>query len=282
MSESENLLNAPDAAPMSEPAANNTAKSAARAGRPGRSGPPGRNGKAQAPRRAEPQHPVLAQLAQMVPTLFGETAVPLKRGILQDLLAAHPDTLNKADLKTALSLYTRSTRYLTAMASGQARHNMDGQPVEAVAPMHQYHALLEVFRRRHARTGKDVRAELYGRILAAAEASGLSPASYAALVRTPDEAAGQILDAAMAELSTRLARDEALLRAFDASGKSVNEFADMYGLHPLEAGATLARARARVTAVQVAQAAEAASTTGADAAVATAVNDPADDAMEDA
>jgi hypothetical protein len=52
----------------------------------------------------------------------------------------------------------------------------------------------------------------------------------------------------MAELDSRLARDEALLRAFTASGQSVNDFADAYGLHPIEAGATLARAKARAEA----------------------------------
>ena len=41
-------------------------------------------------------------------------------------------------------------------------------------------------------------------------------------------------------------RDTALLRAFDASGKTLNEFADMYGLHVLDANRTLERARARI------------------------------------
>ena len=34
-------------------------------------------------------HPVLLQLAQLYPALFGATVQPLKRGIFQDLLAAH-------------------------------------------------------------------------------------------------------------------------------------------------------------------------------------------------
>lgn len=200
-------------------------------------------------RPAPPQHPVLAQLATLYPELFGTKPLPLKRGILQDLLAAQPDVLTKDGLKEALALYTRSTRYLTAMASGQARHDLAGNAVEAVAPEHQHHALLEVFKRRHARTGEDVRAELYSRMLLAAESAGMAPADYALRVRNKDEAANAILDDAMTELTTRVARDQALLQAFEASGKTVNDFAGMYGLHPIEAAATLNRARARAEAM---------------------------------
>lgn len=205
----------------------------------------GKNTRGGAPKPARPQHPVLAQLAGLYPALFGPKLLPLKRGILQDLLAAHPEALNKEGLKEALGLHTRSTRYLTAMASGQARHDLAGLVAEAVAPEHQYHALLEVFKRKHQRTGEDVRAELRSRMVQAAEASGLAPLDYAQQVRTKDEAANAILDEAMADLAERAARDQALLQAFEASGKTVNEFADMYGLHPIEAAATLNRARAR-------------------------------------
>lgn len=206
-------------------------------------------------RPAPPQHPVLAQLATLYPVLFGAKPLPLKRGILQDLLVAQSEVLTKDGLKEALALYTRSTRYLTAMASGQARHDLAGNAVEAVAPEHQHHALLEVFKRRHARTGEDVRAELRSRMLLAAESAGMAPADYALRVRNKDEAANAILDDAMTELTTRVARDQALLQAFEASGKTVNDFAGMYGLHPIEAAATLNRARARVDAAQATQAA---------------------------
>lgn len=195
-----------------------------------------------------PSHPVLTQLAELEPTLFGDKPLPLKRGIFHDLMAAHPGVFEKDALKAALGLHTRSTRYLVVMASGQQRHDLQGQPVEVVAPEHRYHALLESYRRRHARTGEDVRQKVYAHILKAAEDSALSPTDYAALVRGKDEAANDILDAAMAELDSRLAREEALLRAFTASGQSVNDFADAYGLHPIEAAATLARAKARAEA----------------------------------
>ncbi|MDO4593076.1 MAG: ProQ/FINO family protein, partial [Comamonadaceae bacterium] len=72
---------------------------------------------AQPARPARELHPVLAQLAQLHPVLFGETVLPLKRGIFQDLIALHGEALDKAGLKVALSIHTRSTRYLNAVAS---------------------------------------------------------------------------------------------------------------------------------------------------------------------
>lgn len=253
----------------------------------GHRGGQGRPAQGQRPARAPysppaPQHPVLAKLAEIEATLFGGDALPLKRGIFQDLMVAHPGVFDKDELKSALALYTRSTRYLIALASGQPRHDLSGQPVEAVAPEHRYHALVETFRRRHARTGEDVRQKLYERILQAAEDSLLAPGDYATQMRSKDEAANEILDAAMAELGSRVAREEALLRAFDASGQSVNGFADAYGLHPIEAAATLTRARNRAAATaQAAAAAEAQAAQAAAEAVARAETTEADAEADD-
>lgn len=274
---------APVAAELPDRHGSEQAKTGSQAGSPRPNRPTGKGrkpaqGRADAPganrRPAPPQHPVLAQLATLYPALFGTKPLPLKRGILQDLLAAHPDALAKDGLKEALAQYTRSTRYLTAMASGQARHDLNGTAVEAVAPEHQHHALLEVFKRRHARTGEDVRGELRSRMLLAAEQSGLAPADYALRVRNKDEAANAILDDAMADLASRVAREQALLQAFEGSGKTVNEFAGMYGLHPIEAAATLNRARARLATAAAVAAVANETAAGADAPGTTA-NDSA-------
>ena len=195
----------------------------------------------QAPARP---HPVLDQLAELVPTLFGETLLPLKRGIYEDLLAAHPDVLDKDSLKVALGLHARSSRYLTVVASGLQRHDLSGQPVEALTPEQVHHALIEVFRRRGARSREDLRPKLRQRILQAYEASGLQRDAYAERVRGRDEEVNQLTQDALAVAATREAREEALLRAFDSSGKTVEAFADMYGMHVLEANRTLERARA--------------------------------------
>jgi ProP effector len=189
--------------------------------------------------------PVLEQLAAWYPALFGATFLPLKRGIFQDLMAAHPEALESDLLKEALALHTRSTRYLWAVASGLQRHDLQGQAVEALAAEHVHHALLEVHRRRQGRSQEDLRPQLRERMVRAFEASGLSREDYALRVHGKDEAANALLEEALAEAASRAARAEALLRAFEASGQSEQMFADMYGMHPREARLSLAQARQR-------------------------------------
>ncbi len=197
-----------------------------------------------APKRAPKPDvfPVLEKMAALYPNLFGAVFLPLKRGIFQDLLEAHPETFERDSLKAALSLHTRSTRYLTAVASGEDRHDLQGLAVEAMAPEHVHHALLEVFRRRQTRSKEDLRPKLLQRIVVACEASGLTPKAYAELVRSRDEAANAVLDEAMVDAEARAAKTEALLQAFKASGKSLEVFADMYGMDPRAVSRMLARA----------------------------------------
>jgi len=106
-----------------------------------------------------------------------------------------------------------------------------------------HHAILEVFKRRQARTAEDLRPKLRARLVEAIEASGLSREDYVLAVRTQDEVTNAVLDEAFVEVGARTAKREALLRAFEASGRTVAEFAEMYGMDPAEVGRTLARAR---------------------------------------
>jgi len=66
--------------------------------------------------------------------MFGAHFLPLKLGVFQDLLALHPELFKRDELKVALGLHARSTRYLESVASGLQRHNLQGEPVEPVAP----------------------------------------------------------------------------------------------------------------------------------------------------
>jgi sRNA-binding protein len=187
--------------------------------------------------------PLLDKLAALYPQLFGTEFLPLKRGIFQDLLEAHPDLCERNQLKAALALHTRSTRYLTAVASGQQRHDLQGQAVEPMAPEHIYQALLEVFRRRQLRSKEDLRPKLLERVIQAFEDSSHTVMDYAALVHGKDPAANAMLDEALAQSQERAARGEALLRAFDSSGHTLEAFADMYGMDPRDVVRTLERAR---------------------------------------
>ncbi|WP_086925908.1 ProQ/FINO family protein [Variovorax sp. JS1663] len=188
-------------------------------------------------------HPVLERLFELYPQLFGARFLPLKLGVFEDLLARHPDAFKPEDLKVAMGLHARSTRYLEAVASGKQRHDLDGKPVEPVAPGHVHHAILEVFRRRQGRSSEDLRPQLRAQLVRAIEASGLSREDYVMAVGGRDEAANAALDEAFAELGERHAKREALRRAFEASGRSVAEFAEMYGMDPADVRRALGHPR---------------------------------------
>ncbi|MEZ5646379.1 MAG: ProQ/FinO family protein [Burkholderiaceae bacterium] len=192
--------------------------------------------------------PLLDWLAQHYPQLFGEHPRPLKRGIYEDLIEAHGDGLEPQALKDALARHTRSTRYLAAVAEGQKRHSLAGEAVESPTPEQVHHALVEVFRRRAARSPEDLRPRLRERIGRAFEASGLEAMDYAARVAGRDETINELTREALADAAVRLARAQALRRAFAASGQSLEGFAAMYGLSPAEARRTLGQATTKPTA----------------------------------
>lgn len=195
--------------------------------------------------RAEAVQPVLEKLFELYPQLFGAQFLPLKLGVFQELLAAHPGLLDKDTLKIALSVHTRSTRYLQSVAAGMQRHGLDGQPVEPLAPEHVYFAVLELHRRRFTRAPEDIKPKLLNQLrtqlIAAFEASGLERQEYLARVQANDANGTTALDEAFIQLDEKLAKEAALLRAYDASGKTPGEFADMYGMNLRDVKAALAR-----------------------------------------
>jgi sRNA-binding protein len=184
--------------------------------------------------------PVLDRLAQFHPQLFGARFLPLKLGIFHDLMAAHPDAVTKEELKAALGVHARSTRYLDAVASGAKRHDVDGRPVEDIAPEHVHHAIMEVFKRRQQRSKEDLKPWVVARLVRAIDASKLPREEYVGRVGAKDDEALALLDAAFGEIAARTARREAVRRAYEASGKSVEEFAEMYGMKPNEVRAAIA------------------------------------------
>jgi len=195
---------------------------------------------ARAPRAV---HPVLQQLFELYPKMFGAHFLPLKLGVFQDLLALHPELFKRDELKVALGLHARSTRYLESVAAGLPRHDLSGEPVEPVAPEHVHHAIMEVFRRRQARANQDLRPYARAQLIEAIEASGLSREDYLLCVRQQDEVSTALLDEAFAKLGEQAAKREALRKTFEASGKTVAEFADMYGMDPAVVTQALERAR---------------------------------------
>lgn len=197
---------------------------------------PSRASRPRAPARktARPVHPLLLKLGELYPRLFGARFLPLKIGIYQDLVAAQPDALPAADLKVALGLHTRSTRYIEAVASGLPRHDLQGKPVEPVAPEHVHHAIQELYKRRRGKAPEQARERAVAQLAAAIEASGLTREAYRERFTSPDDEVHAVLEEALSRVAQRAARREALQKAFAASGKSVAEFAEMYGLDAAE------------------------------------------------
>lgn len=192
--------------------------------------------------RSQGAQPVLEKLFELYPHLFGAQFLPLKLGIFQELLASHPDQFQRDSLKLALGVHTRSSRYLQCVAAGMKRHDLQGAAVEDVAPEHICLALLELFRRKQLRSKEDLRPKFRTRLLAAFDASGLTRQDYLARLQTKDPQANALLTEAFAERDQQSARQEALRRAFASSGKSVEEFADMYGMAPRDVTRVLGRA----------------------------------------
>ncbi len=157
---------------------------------------------------------MLEKLFELYPKMFGAQFLPLKLGAFQDLLAENPEVFKRDELKVALGLHARSTRYLECVAAGHPRRNLQGEPVEPVAPEHVHHAIMEVFRRRQARSKEDLRPKV--RCPPGRGHRGLGPGAaktHAERTRTQDEAANALLDEAFADMAVQTAKREALMRA---------------------------------------------------------------------
>lgn len=206
------------------------------------------------PTKAVPEpvsvQPVLEKLFELYPGLFGAEFLPLKLGVFQELLAAHPDQFERDSLKLALGHHTRSTRYLQSVAAGNSRHDLQGVAGDALAPEHVFFAIVELFRRRQRRSRDDLRPKLRNQLMAAFEASGLTHQLYLARVQTKDESINALLTEALAEHEQKMAKQEATLRAFDSSGKTPEEFADMYGMSARDVVGALKRRERSQAAIQ--------------------------------
>lgn len=183
---------------------------------------------------ARQTHPLLQTLWELYPALFGARFLPLKLGVFEEMRAAHPDKLPAEELKVALGLHTRSNRYLEAVANGLPRHDLAGQPVEPVAPEHVHHAILELYRRKSTTPQEPAaRERAIAQLASAIERSGLDRDTYRERFGQ-HESGRALLEEALAAIGQKTARQEALVRAFKASGRSVEAFAEMYGIEPHE------------------------------------------------
>ncbi len=183
--------------------------------------------------------PVLEKLFELYPHLFGQRFVPLKTGIYQDLLQAHPDVFERAALKVALAVHTRSTRYLGSVASGMRRHDLSGRAVQALEPEHVFLACVELFRRRQPREPEQSLAKLQKQLTHAYRSSGLSRQDYLARLPSVPDPVAQVLEEALDQVEQQRAREAALLKAYRASGQTPIDFAAALGIEVREIAAAL-------------------------------------------
>lgn len=228
--------------PSSPPRAGQPAKTRGARGQGGQRGPerqagPGgqqrgrRPNQGQAPARPQPPvHPVLLRLRELYPAVFGAKPLPLKLGSFHDIVAAHPEGFDAKALREALGQHTRSSRYLEQVATGHQRCDLQGNPVEDLAPEHVHQAIMEMSRRDRSGSREAAQAKVRLRLRNAFEASGLSRSDYAERVKPPIEEWNALLDHAYAEHGDTGAKREALRRAYEASGQSPEQFASDYGL----------------------------------------------------
>jgi ProP effector len=76
-------------------------------------------------------HVGIGQLAQLYPNCFRQPRQPLKIGIHNDIIAQHPE-LRVSLIASALKTYTRSLGYLEMVKAGEARIDLEGNPVGTV------------------------------------------------------------------------------------------------------------------------------------------------------
>jgi sRNA-binding protein len=62
--------------------------------------------------------------------------LPLEIGVLDQLMAQRPDNLSKRTIRRVVSCHCKRPRYLKAVAKGGERYNLQGKPVDDVAPKH--------------------------------------------------------------------------------------------------------------------------------------------------
>jgi ProP effector len=104
---------------------------------------------APAPKPAELSPAACAQqLKQRFPALFSGAPKPIKLRVQVDIQARAPGVFSKNVLSAFFRRYTGSTSYLQAVANGQQRFDLDGQPQGDISEEHRKIAAEELARRR--------------------------------------------------------------------------------------------------------------------------------------
>lgn len=182
---------------------------------------------------------VAALLAERFPRLFGAgRALPIKLRVQADIQQRAPGVFSKKSLSVFLHRYTTSTAYLKALANAPQRLDLDGEAAGEVDEVHRQAAAAEVQRRQQIVAERRA-AERDQQRLAAAEAR------QAQTVRAAQNAARHSARQAAQQGAEQEAQRQraVLLRAFETTTLTVNNFCALKGLQQADLEMQLAQAR---------------------------------------
>jgi|GEM_PF-4293325 len=172
----------------------------------------------------EKQHILtFTEIRNLYPEIFGSSIRPLRVGILQDLVAAHPDQISV--LKVFLRKHTSRQDYLMAVASGGPRYGLHGAVSGEVAESEQAHANALLRKLKIKQTSPiDIRKRSF--LLKSFEASGLKRRQFAESQGIEISQLDLELSKAENERAERRAQRLHLVEAFERSGLSPEDFAN--------------------------------------------------------
>jgi sRNA-binding protein len=169
-------------------------------------------------------------LATHFPALFAGPARPLKLRIQADIQQRVPGVFTREQLSAFLRRHTGQTAYLSAMARGGQRIDLDGAPAGEIAAEHREAAATEVQRRR---ANQQARFEQ--------EREALRQQREA--VRQEREALRREQDALHREQEQAMRRRASLLHDYENTRLSAANFCALKGIDPAQLDTLLAQAR---------------------------------------
>ena len=150
-------------------------------------------------------------------------AKPLKLRVQGDIQLRAPGVFTRKSLSSFLHRHTTSTAYLRALASGQARVDLDGAPAGKISDEHRQAAVAELERRRELHAAR----------------RALEREAQRAVQR---DAQQQALQAYAAQADARRER-ASLLRAFESTTLTLANFCALKSISPTDLESALALAR---------------------------------------
>lgn len=166
------------------------------------------------------------KLRAQFPAVFGPIPKPLRVGIYNDILGNLGTTDATKALRGFLALHTRSRTYLETVARGGARYALDGTVDGEVAP----HEIVDA-NSKLKKLDDDVQAyALRAQFLKVVIASGKSLAEYAKANGMELDKATSDYDRASYEREVRRNERRKIVKAYMASGASLDDFATQRGI----------------------------------------------------